>query len=124
MSPLVERNSKVRARAFGQLRSAFGPIERNHLVLRVVTNVRAVAKRNVRAGAPVSYDRRLIAAEFNVVGQDIADPAEAQPRGLADRGRGSQVKHRAVDCVEMLADFLDQQVDPGEVGLERGAEKI
>ena len=40
-------------------------------------------------------------------------------RGPSGRRAGREVEHRPIDPVEMLADVLDQQIDAGEVRLER-----
>ena len=45
-------------------------------------------------------------------------------RDLSDSRTGRDMEHRAVDPVELLADILDQQIDAGEVGLERGPEQV
>ena len=74
--------------------------------------------------APILDDRRFVAAELGIVGQDVADPPKPQPADPPDGRRGRHMKHRAVDPVEMLADILDQQVDAGEVGLERRSEQV
>ena len=45
-----------------------------------------------RSGAPILDDRDLVAAEFGVVGEDVVDPSEPDPRGSANvrrwRSRG------------------------------------
>src|SRR5437660_12834091 len=87
--------------------------ERHDAVLRVMADVRAAAVRDARTAAPVGDDRLLVGGESGVVGEDVADPPEPDPRRAPDvRARG-HMEHRAVDAVELLADVLDHEVDAG-----------
>ncbi len=38
--------------------------------------------------------------------------------------RRGQMEHRSIDRIEMLADLLDQELDPGEVRFERGSQQV
>ena len=87
------------------------------------TDVGTAAKSYARTGAPFFDDRGFFAAEFGVVGEDVRDPSKADLTHLADRRAAGDVEHRTVDTIEMLADFLDEQFDVGEVGLMRARRK-
>ena len=58
------------------------------------------------------------------LGSTSADPPEAQAPDFLNGCAGRHMEHRPVDPIEMLADVLDQQVDAGEVRLERGAQQV
>src|SRR5436305_4939102 len=107
-----------------QAESAFASRERHDPVSAIMADVGWAAERDARAGAPLLDNGRLVAAEIGVVREDIGDAAEAQPADLSDRWAGGNVEHRAVDAIEMLAHVLDEQIDAGEVGLERGPEQV
>src|SRR5687768_566475 len=102
--------------------SLFGR-ERNDLVSGIVADVGAAAERDAGSGAPILDDRQLVAAPFGVVGEDVADPPEANASDRADVGAGCHMEHRAVDPVMVLADFLEQQLGGREIRLERGTEQ-
>jgi hypothetical protein len=84
--------------------------ERDHSIGGIVADVRAAAKSDARARAPIGDDGHFVGPESRVVGGNIADPAEPNAGGRADIGAGGQMEHQPVDPVMVLADFLDQQV--------------
>src|SRR5690348_1897215 len=112
----------IHCNAVAEGKSANFSPERNNVVPGVVADVRAAAERDAGAAAPVLENRHLIQPEFGLVMKDIADAAEPQSGGAADVLAGGHMEHRPVDPVELLAQILDQQVDAGEVRLERSPE--
>src|SRR6185312_11277597 len=97
--------------------------KRNDPIAGVVSDVGPAAVRNARTQAPFLHDFRFVMAKFGVVGQDVADPSEANVLRSADVGACSHMEHGPVDPVQLFADFLDQQIDAGEIRLERRSEE-
>ena len=88
--------------AHGKPGSAFRQAERDHAIVGVVADVGASAKRNAGAAAPIGDDRRFIAREFGVVGDDVGDTPKSQPSRPADVFARRDMEHGAVDPVKLL----------------------
>src|SRR5689334_16038141 len=121
---LDRAQSRALCNAITERNSVVSPQERNHPVTRVVADVGAAAEGDARAGAPLLDNGGFVAAETRVVGKNVGDPPEAKAPHLLDGGARRHMEHRTVDPVEMLADVLDEQVNPAKVRFERRPKKV
>src|SRR5215471_2051031 len=89
-----------------------------------MTDIGTAAVRDARACAPVLDDGDFVDRKSWIVFKNIRDPAKTDSTDIPDILAGRYMKHRSVDPVQLLADIFDEQVDPAEIGLERGPKKV